>query len=157
MFQVCLVVYFYDCFEKRKTQYYNSISILFYFTVLVKIFKLLINEMNHLNETLLFDDETDGSEDENELNNEASPGQLQNGGGSPQKPVHVSDLWYDDDEDEDDQLLKELEQDPIFQTSTKETLTKFLQNFTTTDKFAEYAQHLNEDEKNVLRSIQVNI
>lgn len=113
--------------------------------------------MQHLNETISLDDESDLSDDENDLNDESSPNQQQNGG-SPQKPVHVSDLWYDDDDDdEDDQLLKELEQDPIFQTSTKETLTKFLQNFTTTDAFAEFAQHLSENEKNVLRGIQVNI
>lgn len=114
--------------------------------------------MKHLNETILFDDESDDSDEENDLNDETSPAQQQQqNGGSPQKAFHTSDLWYDDDDDEDDQLLKELEQDPIFQTSTKDTLTKFLQNFTTTDKFAEYAQHLNEDEKNVLRAIQVNI
>lgn len=132
------------------------IGFVFFLTVLVKIFKLLINELNHLNESILFGDESDGSDDDNDLNDEADPNQPQNGT-SPQKVFHASDLWYDDDEDEDDQLLKELEQDPIFQTSLKETLTKFLQNFTTTDKFAEYAQHLNENEKNVLRGIQVNI
>lgn len=125
-----------------------------FFIVLVKIFKLLINELNHLNESILFDDESDDSEDDN-LNVETDPKQSQNCA-SPPKVFHTSDLWYEDD-DEDDQLLKELEQDPIFQTSLKDTLTKFLQNFTTTEKFAEYAQHLNEHEKSVLRSIQVNI
>lgn len=124
--------------------------------MLVKIFKLLINELNHLNESILFGDESDGSDDDNDLNDDNDPNQPQNST-SPQKSFHVSDLWYDDDDDEDDQLLKELEQDPIFQTSLKETLTKFLQNFTTTEKFTEYAQHLSENEKNVLRSIQVNI
>lgn len=125
------------------------------FLVLVKIFKLLINELNHLNETILFDDESDDSEDDH-LNVETDPNQSQNCT-SPPKVFHTSDLWYEDDDDEDDQLLKELELDPIFQTSLKDTLTNFLQNFTTTEKFAEYAQHLSEHEKNVLRSIQVNI
>ena len=113
---------------------------------MVKIFKLLINELNHLNETILFGDESDCTEDDNELTDETGTNHGQNGGsgGSPPKVFHTSDLWYDDDEDEDDQLLKELEQDPIFQTSLKETLTKFLQNFATTEKFAEYAQHLND-------------
>lgn len=130
--------------------FYLQISI-----VLVKIFKLLVNELNHLNESILFDDESDDSDDDH-LNVETDPSQSQNCT-SPPKVFHTSDLWYEDDEDEDDQLLKELEQDPIFQTSLKETLTKFLQNFATTEKFAEYAQHVNEHEKNVLRSIQVNV
>lgn len=127
---------------------------------MVKIFKLLINELNHLNESILFGDESDCTEDD-ELTEGPGANQQQNGGsngGSPPKVFHASDLWYDDEEeDEDDQLLKELEMDPIFQTSLKETLTKFLQNFATTDKFAEYAHHLNEDEKNTLRRIQVNL
>lgn len=102
----------------------------------------------------LFAEESEGSDDENDLNVEADPRQ-QPTVNSPPKVTHVSDLWCEDDEDEDDQLLKELEQDPIFQTNLKDTLTKFLQNFMTTDKFNEYAQHLNENEKNILRSIQV--
>ncbi|XP_031636369.1 importin-9 isoform X2 [Contarinia nasturtii] len=98
--------------------------------VLVKIFKLLIND---------------------------TPTVQQQNGNTSQKLFHVSDLWCDDDEDEDDELLKELEKDPIFQTSLNETLTKFLQNFATTERFAEYAQHLNEEEKRILRGIQVNV
>lgn len=124
--------------------------------VLVKIFRLLVNELNHLNESILFDDESDNSDDD-QLNVETDPNQPSQNCASPPKVLLTSDLWEEDDEDEDDQLLTELEQDPIFQTSLKETLTKFLQNFATTDKFAEYAQHLNESEKNVLRSIQVNV
>lgn len=124
---------------------------------MVKIFKLLINELNHLTETILFGDESDCTEDDNELTDEAGTNQEQNGSGGSQPKIFASDLWYDDDEDEDDQLLKELEQDPIFQTSLKDTLTNFLHNFATTEKFAEYAQHLNEDEKNTLRRIQVNL
>lgn len=61
-----------------------------------------------------------------------------------------------DDEEEDDQLLKELLQDPIFQTSMEENLTKFLQNFSQSERFAEYVSHLNENEKITLRNIQVN-
>lgn len=127
----------------------------FSFTVLVKIFKLLVNELNHLNESILFDEESDDSDDDH-LNVETDPNQPSNNPTSP-KVFHTSDLWCDDEDDEDDQLLKELEQDPIFQTSLNDTLTKFLQNFTTTEKFAEYAQHLSEHEKSVLRGIQVNI
>lgn len=123
--------------------------------VLVKIFKLLIHELNHLNESIVFDDGTDDSDNEN-LNVETDPNQSLDGASQPKNFFTTSDLWCEDD-DEDDELLKELEQDPIFQTSLNDTLTKFLRNFTTTDKFAEYAQHLNEHEKSVLRDIQVNI
>lgn len=146
--------------QEWKKQWVDIKFLLFHFflfksIVLVKIFKLLVNELNHLNESILFDDESDDSDDDH-LNVETDPGQSQNCT-SPPKVFHTSDLWYEDDEDEDDQLLKELEQDPIFQTSLKDTLTKFLQNFATTEKFAEYIQHLNEHEKSVLRSIQVNV
>ncbi|XP_031639940.1 importin-9-like [Contarinia nasturtii] len=113
-------------------------------------------QLNHLNESILYDNETDGSDDETGLTDDTPTVQQQNGNTS-QKLFHVSDLWCDDDEDEDDELLKELEKDPIFQTSLNETLTKFLQNFATTERFAEYAQHLNEEEKRILRGIQVNV
>lgn len=129
---------------------------MFYVTVLVKIFKLLINELSHMNESILYGNESDASDDENDLDDDTNPIAQQNGG-APQKSFHTSDLWFDDDADEDDQLLKELEKDPIFQTSLNETLTKFLQNFATTEKFAEYAQHLNEYEKRILRGINVNV
>lgn len=119
----------------------------------MKIFKLLINELSHLNELVSYGEDTEGTDDEN---TQTTPNQPQ-GGGEPQKLLYASDLWFDEDEDEDDQLLKELEQDPIFQTSLKETLIKFLQNFATTEKFTEYAQQLNQHEKDVLRGIQVNI
>lgn len=123
---------------------------------MVKIFKLLINELNQLDELILFGNNSECTEDDNELTDETVPNNQQNARGSPPK-IYASDLWYDDEEDdEDDQLLKDLEQDPIFQTSLKETLKKFLQNFATTEKFAEYAQQLNEDEKNILRRIHVN-
>lgn len=62
-----------------------------------------------------------------------------------------------DDEEEDEQLLQELMQDPIFQSSMEDNLTKFLQNFTQAEQFPEYLNHLSENEKQVLRGIQVNI
>lgn len=103
----------------------------------------------------MYGNESEGSDDDNFVNDETNPNQQNNA--SPKKVFYASELWDEDEEDDDDQLLKELELDPIFQTSLKETLTKFLQNFATTEKFAEYAQHLNENEKNILRSIQVNV
>lgn len=101
-------------------------------------------------------EESDCSEDEEATGQENGNA---TGGSPPRKELRISDLLFDDEEDdgEEDQLLKELQQDPIFQISMKDNLTNFLQNFTKTEQFAEYAQHLNEDEKVILRSIQVSI
>lgn len=62
-----------------------------------------------------------------------------------------------DDEADDEQLLKELMQDPIFQTSMEDNLTKFLQSFSQAEQFREYATQLTDTEKMILRSIQVQI
>lgn len=48
-------------------------------------------------------------------------------------------------------------QDPIFQSSMEENLTKFLQNFSQAELFPEYLRQLTNNEKTVLRGIQVNI
>lgn len=123
-----------------------------YSTVLVKIFKLLVNELGNLNESILLDEEAENSDEDD---SQEDIGNGTENGSSPQKILRTSDLWQDDEEDEDDQLLKELEQDPIFKASMSENLTKFLQNFTKTEQFAEFAQHLNENEKNILSGIHI--
>lgn len=51
--------------------------------------------------------------------------------------------------------MEELLQDPIFQTSMEETLTKFLQNFSRDDHFREFTEHLTSHEKLILQGIQV--
>lgn len=107
----------------------------------------LINEESDFNSD---DDDADVDEAGNPIGeNGVSPGQ--------HSVLRASQLWFDDDEEEDDQLLQELLQDPIFQTGMDENLTKFLQNFTQAEQFAEYARHLNENEKIILRGIQVNV
>lgn len=80
--------------------------------------------------------------------------------GSPNGGAQVirsSDLWFGDDEDEDDQMLQELLPDPTFANNLEENLTKFLQNFAQTEQFGEYVGRLTDSEKLVLRSIQVNV
>lgn len=62
-----------------------------------------------------------------------------------------------EDDEEDDQLLQELMQDPIFQSGMEENLTKFLQNFSQAEQFREYSTQLTDAEKSILRSIQVNV
>lgn len=61
----------------------------------------------------------------------------------------------DDEEDNGQQLMEELLQDPIFQTSMEENLTKFLQNFSRDDHFREFTEHLTAQEKLILQGIQV--
>lgn len=129
----------------------------------MKIFKLLINELHHLKETNLINEESDYNTDDEDGDVDEAGNPIGDNGASPGQsgPLHsivrTSDLWFDDDEEDDDQLLQELLQDPIFQTSMDENLTKFLQNFTQAEQFTEYAGHLNENEKIILRSIQVNV
>lgn len=52
--------------------------------------------------------------------------------------------------------MKDLMQDPIFQTNMEENLTKFLQNFSQDDHFREFVGHLSETERSILQSIQVS-
>lgn len=122
----------------------------------MKIFKILINELGNLNESILFDDEEELSEDDSST--EDGTDGTENGGigGSPKKVLLTSDLFNaEETEEESDQLLKELEQDPIFKSSLNENLTKFLQNFIKAEQFGEFTVHLSDHEKNILSGIQM--
>lgn len=52
-------------------------------------------------------------------------------------------------------MLKDLLNDPVMQTDFD--LIKFMQNFSLDDTFKEFLIHLNDTEKEILRSIQVNV
>lgn len=58
-------------------------------------------------------------------------------------------------DEEDDPMLKDLLNDPIMQTDFD--LIKFMQNFSRDDTFKDFLGHLNDHEKGILRSIQVNV
>lgn len=58
-------------------------------------------------------------------------------------------------DEEEDPLLKDLLNDPII--SSDFDLIKFTQNFSRDDTFKEFLVHLNETERDILRSIQVNV
>lgn len=121
----------------------------------MKIFKILINELGNLNESILFDDDEGLSEDDSD---DGTDNETENDGigGSPKKVLLTSDLLdVAEKEDEDDQLLRELEQDPIFKSSLTENLTTFLQNFIKAEQFGEFAMHLNDHEKTILGGIQI--
>lgn len=76
----------------------------------MKIFKLLINELHHLKETNLINEESDYNSDDEDGDeagnpigdNGASPGQS----GPSHSILRTSELWFDDDEEDDDQLLQ---------------------------------------------------
>lgn len=116
--------------------------------VLVKIYKLLINELSNLKEAKTAGDD-DGdwtSDDENEGDTIDES--------SPKKLLQLFD--DDEDEEDEDQLMIELMQDPIFQVNMEENLTKFLQNFSHDENFGVFWSHLTDAEKKVLNEIQVN-
>lgn len=142
--------------------------------ILVKMFKLLINELSHLRElraTELVSDNEDYTDDEDEDDEKSND----------RSPIKVSDIlcgkhnfffickdylfdlvffFFLEEEDQDgeyDQLMQDLMQDPIFQTNMEENLTKFLQNFSRDDHFGEFAVHLTVAEKTVLQAIQVTV
>lgn len=119
----------------------------------MKIFKILINELGNLNESILFDDDAELSDDDSSPEDGTENSTM---AGSPKKVLLTSDLLdIEDPEEEDNQLLKELEQDPIFKASLNEILTKFLQNFIKAEQFVEFAMHLTENEKTILGGIQI--
>lgn len=121
---------------------------------LVKIFKLLLNELNNIQEMRdadQSDDETEDSEaagDGSELNTSANS-----------KNFSAMMLYEGDDEtDEDDeQMMAELMTDPVFQGNMEENLTKFLQNFSQKEQFALFKPMLTEADMSILQSINVPI
>ncbi|XP_037952610.1 importin-9 [Teleopsis dalmanni] len=120
---------------------------------LVKMFKLLINELAHLREVKLACLETDSEDEDDPPSGEK---QLI----SPPKGRFISDLYFNDDDDEDvddDLLTQELSKNPLFQANMEEYLAGFLQNFSSSEHFNMFVPHLNEQEKSILRSIQVNV
>lgn len=120
---------------------------------LVKIFKLLISELNYLKDLNNSDiDSESWTEDDYENDEEVSTER------STTKIKPFSNFCFKDDDEEntdDDQMFTELMKDPIFQSNMEENLTKFLQNFSTNEHFSAFLCHLNETEKKVLQDIQI--
>lgn len=115
----------------------------------MKILKLLISELGFMEEAIL--DGDDYSEDE-----DGSQDDIEGQTNAQQKVFRVSDVYYGDDSDidADDELLKELESDPMYQGDIKEKLRTFLQHFIQSEQFGEFVQYLDEDEQTKLRCLQ---
>lgn len=121
---------------------------------LVKIFKLLISELNYLKDLRISEQDSDSWTDDEENNTQDGIER------SPPKVKYVSDLYFNDDDEEntdDDQMISELMKDPIFQANMEDNLTKFLQNFSTNEHFPAFADQLNETEKKILQDIQIKV
>lgn len=57
-------------------------------------------------------------------------------------------------EEDDNQLLLELQQDPIFKEDMEKNLTKFLQNFSGNENFGSFIDQLTDNEKKILQNLQ---
>ncbi|XP_053686343.1 importin-9-like [Sabethes cyaneus] len=114
--------------------------------ILVKIFKLLINELSNLKEA---EEATD--EDDSDASSISAD--------DFKKSYLVSQMLADDDEeDEDDQqMMQELMQNPMFQCDMREYLLKFLQSFSQDKHFLVFLEKLENSEKNVLKEFGINI
>lgn len=122
---------------------------------LVKIFKLLINELNNIQEMRDADQSEEETDEDSEAANESNDLNTSANG----KNISAMMLYEGDDEtDEDDeQMMAELMQDPVFQGNMEETLTKFIQNFSQKEQFALFKPMLNEADMSILQSINVPI
>lgn len=128
--------------------------------LLVKIFKLIINELATVVETnacranaadwsqdssgMWEDEEEDGGDDEEE--DEGLAGQLLSDIIASNK---YDDDFYDDDEEDDPDALK----DPINQIDLQAYLTDFLTQFAQQPCYSMFSGHLNNNERQTLQSI----
>ncbi|XP_020710899.2 importin-9 isoform X2 [Athalia rosae] len=115
--------------------------------LLVKIFKLIINELSNDIEAVCASQEIEKSdEDEDEDNQEdlIDPGN--------ESTLIQLDADEDDEEDED----PELKNDPVYHMNLSQYLREFLLNFSTHHCFPAFYQHLNVLERRALTSININ-
>ncbi|KAH8381947.1 hypothetical protein KR009_001132 [Drosophila setifemur] len=109
---------------------------------LVKIFKVLISEYQHFQEGKTDEPLTDSDEE----------GEDDDSHGNAAKPRYISDLIFDQDEEnaEDEQLLQELLKETNYKGDIAENLLTFLTTFTQNEHFPNFFEHLNEAERLVL-------
>lgn len=121
---------------------------------LVKIFKLLLNELNNIQEV------RDADESEDDTDSDANGTDTNDLNASGNGKNFSAMMLYDGDEDtdeDDEQMMAELMQDPIFQGNMEETLTKFIQNFSQKEQFTLFKPMLSESDMTILQSINVPV
>ncbi|NP_001087649.1 importin 9 L homeolog [Xenopus laevis] len=127
--------------------------------LLVKIYKLIINELSTVMEANATrnteeewiqgngDDANDMWEDE-DAEDEGLAGQLLSDILSSNK---YDDDYYEDDEEDDPDVLK----DPLYQIDLQTYLTDFLRQFAQQPCFSAFSQHLTDNERRTLQSIAI--
>ncbi|XP_006628350.1 importin-9 [Lepisosteus oculatus] len=127
--------------------------------LLVKIFKLIINELSSVMETNASraaaadwsqdsGDMWEEQEDEEAEEDEGLAGQLLSDLIASNK---YDDDYYEDEDEEDPDALK----DPIYQIDIQAYLTDFLRQFAQQPYYSMFSGHLNEAERRVLHSIGI--
>ncbi|XP_076468794.1 importin-9-like [Babylonia areolata] len=133
---------------------------------LVKMYKLLINELSHQIETALAKQEADAEEedeeDEDEENGIDADDDFETDEASNQTLANLLEEFagnYDamgleeDDDDEDPDTAS----DPINQVNLQAYLTEFLQTLSTDNCYSLFSAHHNPAEVQVLRHISINV
>ncbi|XP_043599539.1 importin-9 isoform X2 [Bombus pyrosoma] len=130
--------------SKAESQPYQWTTI----PVLVKIFKLIINELSNDIEAVAAGHETDDSYNDDGDEDEVTyldPGY--------ENMIILGETMPETEEDEDD---PDLLQDSIYHLNLSQYLQDFLLNFSTHHCFPVYIQHLNIPERKVLSSLNIN-
>ncbi|CRK97027.1 CLUMA_CG010304, isoform A [Clunio marinus] len=123
--------------------------------IMVKIFKLLINELSNLREFKDAVNHTLEDEDEDEDGDEDGSDE-ENPSKEHEKNLNAFMLFDEDESKEDDnQLLQDLMKDPIFQEDTEKSLTKFITNFSHNENFSAFVEQLTAPEKKLLETLRI--
>ncbi|KYN23174.1 Importin-9, partial [Trachymyrmex cornetzi] len=117
--------------------------------VLVKIFKVIINELSNDIEAISASQDTEVSDDEDE---EDDDDELIDPGNESANILQFGGTDEDNDDEEDPELLR----DSIYHLNLGQYLRDFLLNFSTHHCFRMYIQHLNVPELKVLNNININ-
>ncbi|KAM0731153.1 Importin-9 [Formica fusca] len=131
--------------SKAESQPYEWTSM----PVLVKIFKVIINELANDIEILNATQDTENSDDEDE---DEDDDELVEPGNETENMLQFGGADEDNDDEEDPELLR----DSIYHLNLGQYLRDFLLNFSTHHCFRMYIQHLNVPEQKVLNIININ-
>ncbi|KAJ8665420.1 hypothetical protein QAD02_007082, partial [Eretmocerus hayati] len=114
--------------------------------VLVKIFKLVVDELGYYLEATTAEQDVEESDDENDEEDDSivDPGYDVN--------VAFMDSFENENGDDTDPDLK---QDTIYHLNIGQYLRDFLQNFSSHHDFPAFAQHLNASERKTLNNISI--
>ncbi|KAL6428612.1 hypothetical protein ACFW04_007913 [Cataglyphis niger] len=131
--------------SKAESQPYEWTSM----PILVKIFKVIINELANDIEILNATQDTENSDDEDE---DEDDDELVDPGNETENILQFGGADEDNDDEEDPELLR----DSIYHLNLGQYLRDFLLNFSTHHCFRMYIQHLNVPELKVLNIININ-